>query len=129
MAFVLLVGLACAPAGAIEFRSPIDCQLGVDCFIQNYVDQDPSPKWQDFNCGRLTDDGHVLHVVVLDPIGEEVLRTDDRFDEPKVLAFKYVGKRRPIQLWQTGTYRAALTLLRDGKAVFGQTHRLQIAPD
>jgi hypothetical protein len=32
-------------------------------------------------------------------------------------------------LWRTGTYRAALTLLRDGKAVFGQTHRLQIAPD
>jgi len=326
-ALVLLVGLAYARAGAIEFRSPIGCQLGVDCFIQNYVDQDPSPKWQDFNCGRLTYDGHdgidfrlrnfvemqrgvavlaaaagvvarirndaldqgladaeairnrecgngvvidhedgwqtqychlknrsvvvvpgqtvapgtvlgqvgfsgktefphlhwtvrhrawvmdpftgqpmtstpmtstpcgvtqgnglwqagerpdyvatallgsgftttrpdadgarrgmfsetggspsapqltvwvdimgvqrgdVLHVVVLDPIGEEVLRTDDRFDEPKVLAFKYVGKRRPSQLWRTGTYRAALTLLRDGKVVFGQTHRLQIAPD
>jgi len=322
VAFVLLVGLACARAGAIEFRSPIGCHLGVDCFIQNYVDQDPSPKWQDFNCGRMTYDSHdgidfrlrhfvdmqrgvavraaaagivarirndvpdqgladpeavrhrecgngvmidheegwqtqychlkhrsvvvvpgqtvavgtvlgqvgfsgktefphlhwtvrhrglvmdpftgqtiastpcgmtqgnglwqagerpdyvatallgsgftttrpdadgarrgkfsetvgspsapqltvwvdimgvqrgdVLHVVVLDPTGEEVLSIDDRFDEPKVLAFKYVGKRRPIQLWQTGTYRAALTLLRDGKAVFGQTHRLQIAPD
>ena len=37
---------------------PIDCNLGKTCFIQNYVDSDPSPAASDHTCGTLTYDGH-----------------------------------------------------------------------
>lgn len=37
---------------------PLDCTLGVDCFVQNYVDRDPGPGAQDFTCGGLSYDGH-----------------------------------------------------------------------
>jgi murein DD-endopeptidase MepM/ murein hydrolase activator NlpD len=37
---------------------PIDCKLGVDCIIQNYVDRDPSPMSHDFMCGTRTYDAH-----------------------------------------------------------------------
>ncbi len=45
---------------AEEFRLafPVDCTLGQDCIIQNYVDLDPGPGWRDYNCGSLTYDGH-----------------------------------------------------------------------
>lgn len=32
--------------------------MGKDCFIQNYVDHDSGKGWQDFDCGRLSYDGH-----------------------------------------------------------------------
>jgi hypothetical protein len=37
---------------------PIDCSLGEDCYIQQYVDRDPSTGVQDFGCGTLSYDGH-----------------------------------------------------------------------
>ncbi len=37
---------------------PIDCSLGVTCFVQNYVDIDPGPGAQDFTCGALTYNDH-----------------------------------------------------------------------
>lgn len=37
---------------------PVDCKLGQDCIIQNYVDLDPGAGWKDYNCGSLTYDGH-----------------------------------------------------------------------
>jgi hypothetical protein len=37
---------------------PIDCNLGETCFIQNYVDNDPSPSASDYTGGLLTYDGH-----------------------------------------------------------------------
>lgn len=37
---------------------PIDCTLGEDCYIQNYVDHDPGPGYADFTCAQLTYDGH-----------------------------------------------------------------------
>ena len=45
---------------ASDFRLgfPVDCNLGEDCFIQNYVDQDAGQDYQDFSCGRLSYDGH-----------------------------------------------------------------------
>lgn len=61
MKFVLslIVSLFIATsANALEFASPVDCKIGVDCFIQNYVDVDPSPEWQDFSCGKLSYNGH-----------------------------------------------------------------------
>lgn len=53
--------LTCAtPAVAqdLQLELPIDCTLGDSCYIQNYVDQDPSEGASDFQCGTLTYDGH-----------------------------------------------------------------------
>lgn len=49
-----------APAAAKDplFSLPIDCVLGETCFIQNYVDSDPTPNARDHTCGPLTYDGH-----------------------------------------------------------------------
>ncbi len=48
------------PAMAEDFSLalPIDCNLGKDCFIQQYVDQNPGPEAVDFTCGPLSYDGH-----------------------------------------------------------------------
>lgn len=60
-----LVTALCLPLAATSIAAsdlvltqPIDCALGTDCFIQNYVDRDPGPGARDFACGRLTYDGH-----------------------------------------------------------------------
>ena len=37
---------------------PLLCEVGRTCFIQNYVDVDPSPAARDYQCGTLTYDGH-----------------------------------------------------------------------
>ncbi|MCP8939176.1 M23 family metallopeptidase [Alsobacter sp. SYSU M60028] len=37
---------------------PIDCRLGETCFIQNYVDDDPSPSAKDYKCGTRTYEAH-----------------------------------------------------------------------
>jgi hypothetical protein len=57
--FALLGALAAFPAaGAPVFSLPVDCKLGETCFIQNYVDQDPTSGYQDHACGALSYDGH-----------------------------------------------------------------------
>ncbi|MEM9392658.1 MAG: M23 family metallopeptidase [Pseudomonadota bacterium] len=45
---------------AEEFRLgwPVECELGNDCVIQQYVDRDPGSGVQDFGCGTLSYDGH-----------------------------------------------------------------------
>ena len=60
----------CAPAalaGALFFAQPsysqdllfpVECTLGTDCFIQQYVDRDPGAGASDFTCGPLSYDGH-----------------------------------------------------------------------
>jgi hypothetical protein len=60
-ALALAFGLALAgPALARDpqLAFPLDCTLGSDCFVQNYVDEDPGPGAADFTCGPLTNDGH-----------------------------------------------------------------------
>lgn len=58
-AFGLICALVALPAsGAPLLEHPVDCTLGQDCYIQNYVDVDPSENWSDFACGRLSYDGH-----------------------------------------------------------------------
>ncbi|WP_366523203.1 M23 family metallopeptidase [uncultured Tateyamaria sp.] len=37
---------------------PIDCNLGTDCFVQQYVDRDPTDGARDFRCQSLSYDGH-----------------------------------------------------------------------
>lgn len=45
-----------AEAGDLIF--PVDCTLGQDCFIQQYVDREPGPGIADFACGTLTYEAH-----------------------------------------------------------------------
>jgi len=47
-----------AAAGAPRLGLPVACDMSRDCFVQNYVDQDPGPGAQDYTCGPLTYDGH-----------------------------------------------------------------------
>jgi hypothetical protein len=42
----------------ISFSLPIACEVGTTCFIQTYVDSDPSPRARDYQCGDRTYDGH-----------------------------------------------------------------------
>ncbi|MEP3346885.1 MAG: M23 family metallopeptidase [Litoreibacter sp.] len=57
---ILLTTAFAAPVAAKDplFSLPIDCDLGKNCFIQNYVDSDPGPGASDHSCGPLTYDGH-----------------------------------------------------------------------
>ena len=52
--------LAAAPAAAAEprFGLPIACAVGETCWVQNYVDHDPSSGVEDYACGGETYDGH-----------------------------------------------------------------------
>jgi hypothetical protein len=43
---------------AFMLRLPVNCELGRNCFVQNYVDRDPSGNIRDFSCGRRTYNGH-----------------------------------------------------------------------
>lgn len=45
-------------ADALLLEKPIVCELGVDCFIQNYVDAEPGPGYADDYCGSLSYDKH-----------------------------------------------------------------------
>ena len=37
---------------------PLSCTPGVDCFVLNYVDDDPGPGRADYRCGQMSYDGH-----------------------------------------------------------------------
>ncbi|WP_299648028.1 M23 family metallopeptidase [uncultured Tateyamaria sp.] len=45
-------------AGDIVLNVPIDCDLGTECFIQQYVDHDRSRQAMDFRCSNLSYDTH-----------------------------------------------------------------------
>ena len=57
LAVVLLAPQALS-ASEFKLAFPVDCTLGQDCIIQNYVDLDPGEGWRDYNCGSLTYNGH-----------------------------------------------------------------------
>lgn len=59
-ALMILHGGAAAQTTELgpRLRLPVECRLGEECFIQNYVDVDPGPDRMDYACGRLTYDGH-----------------------------------------------------------------------
>lgn len=60
MRLAILITSCAMPAMAQDFLlvQPIDCTLGETCYIQNYVDTDPSGTATDFQCGSLTYDTH-----------------------------------------------------------------------
>jgi hypothetical protein len=53
--FALLIPLN---ATALELSTPVECDMGKDCHIFNYVDTDASDKYYDYNCGTSTYEGH-----------------------------------------------------------------------
>ena len=58
---VIALALSCAGQASAQELSlipPIDCDLTKDCYIQQYVDHDPSAGARDFRCAPLTYDGH-----------------------------------------------------------------------
>jgi murein DD-endopeptidase MepM/ murein hydrolase activator NlpD len=61
-AWVILAAVEnCAVAQAADqpqFKLPVECQLGFTCFVQNYVDHDPTAGYRDFSCGGQTYNGH-----------------------------------------------------------------------
>jgi murein DD-endopeptidase MepM/ murein hydrolase activator NlpD len=56
-AFMILAP-AVTTAGTISLQFPLDCTLGETCFVQNYMDRDPTSGAQDYQGGNLTYDGH-----------------------------------------------------------------------
>ena len=58
----LALGALIAPsllfANDLSLSIPIDCELGKSCYIQQYVDHDPSSKWSDYRCSSLSYDTH-----------------------------------------------------------------------
>jgi murein DD-endopeptidase MepM/ murein hydrolase activator NlpD len=49
---------ASALAQELHLKLPVACEVGRTCFIQNYVDVDPSPSARDHTCGTLTYNNH-----------------------------------------------------------------------
>ncbi|WP_240484688.1 M23 family metallopeptidase [Pseudoponticoccus marisrubri] len=78
---------------------PVDCTLGQDCFIEDYVDQDPEPgRQRDFACGYNARDGHKgtdIALLDFDAIAEGVavtaaapglvLRTRDEMPDDRLM--------------------------------------------
>lgn len=47
-----------ARAKEAGFKFPVKCAIGTDCWLLNYVDNDPSNDWHDFEGKKRTYDGH-----------------------------------------------------------------------
>ncbi|MFC4174090.1 M23 family metallopeptidase [Microvirga sp. GCM10011540] len=95
LAALLLAGPAAAQT--VTLRLPVDCEIGVTCFIQHYVDRDPSPAVQDYQCGTLAYAGHTgtdfrvptlaaqeAGVDVLAAAGGKVLRVRDGMEDVSI---------------------------------------------
>ncbi|MDD2466367.1 MAG: M23 family metallopeptidase [Desulfobulbus sp.] len=57
-ALLLLLLTTASHAATPVFQLPLQCRLSQDCYIQNFIDHDPSPGWQDYTCGSLSYNGH-----------------------------------------------------------------------
>ena len=47
-----------ALAEDLQLAFPLDCTLGQNCHIQQYMDRDPGPGFRDYRCEGLSYDGH-----------------------------------------------------------------------
>ena len=47
-----------ALAEEFEISLPVSCQIGIECFVQNYPDASPGVAAADYTCGAETYDGH-----------------------------------------------------------------------
>lgn len=55
---VLALSVFALPAVALDLSVPLSCELGRECFVQNYVDIDPSDTVLTADCGKASYDGH-----------------------------------------------------------------------
>ncbi|MEL7090432.1 MAG: M23 family metallopeptidase [Pseudomonadota bacterium] len=55
---VLIAASAPALADPPSLQWPVDCALGRDCTIEDYMDLDPSPEMRDYMCAFKTRNGH-----------------------------------------------------------------------
>ncbi|EFO30500.1 peptidase M23B [Roseibium sp. TrichSKD4] len=53
-----LPSTALAGEADLKLTVPVSCDLGSECFVQNYVDLDPGPGVLDVMCGTAAYDGH-----------------------------------------------------------------------
>ncbi|WP_416898760.1 MAG: M23 family metallopeptidase [Minwuia sp.] len=51
-------GAPAMAADAPRLGLPVQCEMGRDCFIQQYFDTDPGPGAADYTCGPMSYDGH-----------------------------------------------------------------------
>ncbi len=47
-----------AAADPLHLALPLECTLGGDCFVQNYVDHGTGSDYRDYHCGAMTYEGH-----------------------------------------------------------------------
>ena len=52
------LALAAPAAGAPLFALPVDCELGKNCYIQQYMDHDATENFKDFECGPRSYNAH-----------------------------------------------------------------------
>lgn len=58
LALTMLISAA-GPLAAEPFLDlPVDCEIGQTCFVEDYVDTDPSPGARDYTCGLKACEGH-----------------------------------------------------------------------
>ncbi|MDG3042094.1 M23 family metallopeptidase [Roseicyclus marinus] len=57
-ALIVAIALPVAAQEAPALLFPVDCTLGETCFLQQFVDHDPSPGARAFDCGPQSYDGH-----------------------------------------------------------------------
>lgn len=58
LALAVIAPPVAASAQDLALRLPVACEIGRSCFVQHYVDRDPSPAARDYQCGTLTYEGH-----------------------------------------------------------------------
>ncbi|HEV7257016.1 MAG TPA: M23 family metallopeptidase [Bosea sp. (in: a-proteobacteria)] len=58
LAFVLAFATSATADEPPLFQMPVACEIGRSCFIQNYVDSDPTASAKDYECGTRSYDAH-----------------------------------------------------------------------
>lgn len=58
MVFALFGSPTARAQAPLRLALPIDCVPGQSCFVQNYVDHDPTSVYRDYACGAQSYDGH-----------------------------------------------------------------------
>ena len=57
-ALIAMMASGTASAKTLTLQLPVTCELGRECFVQQYVDLDPGEGVIDYACGQQTYDGH-----------------------------------------------------------------------
>jgi hypothetical protein len=58
LALPLLLGGASRPRPPLQLQLPLQCRIGQDCAVQNYMDDDTGPSAKDYLCRGRTYQGH-----------------------------------------------------------------------